>query len=181
MLIYLAMIDNEEDKSKFERLYLKYRQVMFYAAKDILHDTYLAEDAVHKAFIRILHHLDNIHEPDSHKTKSFVVIITRNIAIDMYRKSKKENFISFDEYEYGPPELAVSDENIGADNEVLAAIISLPYIYASVLLLKYSQGYSDSEIAKILSIKKDNVRQRTARAKVKLKHALQERGFTFNE
>ena len=62
---------------------------MFYVANDILKDNYLAEDAVHKAFLKLINHLDKIWETESQKTKSFIVIITKNIAIDMYRKCKK--------------------------------------------------------------------------------------------
>lgn len=46
MFLLLAMIDNEEDKSKFEQLYNQYKQLMFYIANGILHDENLAEDAV---------------------------------------------------------------------------------------------------------------------------------------
>jgi RNA polymerase sigma-70 factor (ECF subfamily) len=49
--IYLSIIDSEQDKNKFEILYTTYRKLMFYVANRILKDQYLAEDAVHQAFI----------------------------------------------------------------------------------------------------------------------------------
>lgn len=33
--IYLAMLDGEEDKNKFELLYVTYRKLMFYVANRI--------------------------------------------------------------------------------------------------------------------------------------------------
>ncbi len=36
MIIYLSIIESEEDKSKFEQLYITYRQTMFYVANRIL-------------------------------------------------------------------------------------------------------------------------------------------------
>ena len=38
---YLAMIDSEEDQSKFEYLYHQYQKPMFYKAKEILRDVFL--------------------------------------------------------------------------------------------------------------------------------------------
>lgn len=45
--IYLAMLDGDDEKSKFESLYLTYRKLMFHVANGILNDEGLAEDAVH--------------------------------------------------------------------------------------------------------------------------------------
>lgn len=36
MLIYLSLIDSLEDKRKFERLYIAYKQTMYYVANRIL-------------------------------------------------------------------------------------------------------------------------------------------------
>ena len=60
MLVYLAVLETEQEKTKFEQLYLTYRQTMFHVANSVLHDTQLAEDAVHQAFLRIMDHMGNI-------------------------------------------------------------------------------------------------------------------------
>ena len=51
MLIYMSMIDSDEDKDLFQGLYLKYRKHMKYIALQILGDEYLAEDwvSLHKS------------------------------------------------------------------------------------------------------------------------------------
>ena len=54
MFIYLMMLDTEEEKSKFEKIYFKYRQLMFQVANGILKDECLSEDAVHESFIKIM-------------------------------------------------------------------------------------------------------------------------------
>lgn len=138
----------------------------------LLKDAYLAEDAVHQAFIRIIQNLDKINQIDCHKTRSFIVIITKNIAIDIFRKRKKENTISYHGIEFKLDEIAATKEEFDEDNEIITAIASLPFNYSSVLMLKYSQFYSDSEISEILSISESNVRQRIVRAKKKLKSEL---------
>ena len=174
MLIYLSMIESGEDKRKFEKLYKEYRQIMFYIANRILRDEYLSEDVVHQSFIRIMKNLDKIGEVESRKTKAFVIVVVENIAIDFYRKRSKENRVSFDEVE-----IYISDV-IEEDNLVLShieeAILKLPINYSSVLRLKYSQGYSNKEIADILSISEANVRQRISRGKKKLQEILSEGG-----
>lgn len=166
MLIYLSMIEFEEEKSKFEQLYTTYRQTMFYVANRILKDEYLSEDVVHQAFLRIIDNLSKIDNIDCHKTKGFIVVIVEHIAIDYYRKRKRENYISFDEVEIYIDEIKISHNFILSDIE--EAILKLPINYSTVLRLKYSQGYSNKEISEILKISEENVRQRISRGKKRL-------------
>ena len=52
LAFYLNLIDNEEDKSKFQMIYDLYFNSMMYTAYDIMQDQYLAEDAVQEAFLQ---------------------------------------------------------------------------------------------------------------------------------
>lgn len=63
MLVYLAMIEGPEERSKFEQIYEKYRALMFYRAKQILRDDRDAEDAVHEAFVRVANHIEKNFRP----------------------------------------------------------------------------------------------------------------------
>lgn len=174
MLIYIALVEGEEDKGKFERIYLSYRQTMFYAANRILKNHHTAEDAVHQAFLRIVDNLDKINEDDCHKTRAFLVVIVEHIAIDIYRNQKRESTLSFDEFEIYIGDSSLSEHEITDD--VFTAIASLPVNYSTVLRLKYSQGYENFEIAQILGITEENLRQRISRAKKKLGQLLEEAG-----
>ena len=62
MLIYLQVIETEEDKSKFEDIYLEYRGLMYYVAYKRLHHEQDAEDAVHHAFMKIESYLRSYSE-----------------------------------------------------------------------------------------------------------------------
>ena len=84
LLYYLSLVDTEEERSKLENLYYEYKALMKYVAFNILEDNGLAEDAVHEAFIKLTRHLDGIDEIKSHKTKAFIVIIIRCVALDMH-------------------------------------------------------------------------------------------------
>ncbi len=44
MIIYLQMIESDEDKSKFEQLYIMYKGLMFHVAMKILKNEFDAED-----------------------------------------------------------------------------------------------------------------------------------------
>ena len=173
MLIYLNLIETEEDKRKFECIYLAYKQTMFYAANRILKDHHLSEDAVHQAFLRIIDNLNKIDENDCHKTRAFLVVVVEHISIDIYRKRKREDMISYDELELYIADTSQQNEMI---DEVSSAILKLPVNYSTVLRLKYSQGYNDAEISEILDITQENVRQRISRAKKKLSELLQKEG-----
>lgn len=50
MFLYLAMIDSDADKSKFEILYSEYKNLMYYTANRILRNSSDAEDVVHQLF-----------------------------------------------------------------------------------------------------------------------------------
>jgi DNA-directed RNA polymerase specialized sigma subunit, sigma24 homolog len=100
MLIYLSLLDTEEDISKFEEIYNTYKKQMYYTANNILKDSHLAEDAVHNAFLRIINNLEKIQDINSHKTKGLIVIIVKNASIDIYRKNKKkEKYYFIDDLE----------------------------------------------------------------------------------
>lgn len=82
-MIYLMMIDAEEDKQKFAILYETYRHLMMKVALNVLKDTFLAEDAVHEAFIKIAKNMEKIGEIDATATKRYLLTITKNATIDI--------------------------------------------------------------------------------------------------
>lgn len=173
MLIYLAMIEDEKDKRKFERLYGDYRQTMYYAANRILGDSHQAEDAVHQAFLRLVDRLDMVDEENVYATRAFLTVITEHIAIDLYRKRKREKWTSYEDMEL----YLTSEEPPMQENEVLDAIFRMPVNYAKVLELRYARECTDEEIAELLKISPENVRQRISRAKKKLYEILEEKGY----
>ena len=87
--LYLQMLDNEEDKSRFERFYLLYRGLMYHVAMKLLHNEMDAEDAVHQAFLAILQHFSKIRTIDCPETRAYSVIITERKAIDLLRERKR--------------------------------------------------------------------------------------------
>lgn len=164
LAIYLSMIDNEDDKSKFESVYLKYKSLMLNRAYDILKDSGLAEDAVHNSFLSILKNLSKINDVNSKATKSYVLVIVENAAKDVYNKEHKISTVNFKGDE---SDISAEDnfENKNAVETIKKQIESLPEIYIGVMILKYFNDLNDSEIASALAISVAAVRKRITRGK----------------
>lgn len=167
------MVETPEEKSKLERLYREYRGLMYTAAYRILQDSYLAEDALHQAFLRLLRQLDKADEAQPARTKAFLATLAQCAALDIYRKRKRERQIPVGEWEnvvLGHGEI-FPDE--GGD---LALFAKLPADYAVVLRLRYAQDYSYEQIAQLLGISEENTRKRASRGRKYLKELLKEDG-----
>ena len=171
MIFYLSMIDTQEEKDKFETLYHKYSRLMKYVADGILHDEYLAQDAVHIAFMKIIPNLGKIGDIACHKTKAFVVIVVENEAKRIYTARKKQNTVSFDEIQYevadadGGLEQIISDLTV---EEIAAEIEKLSKLDRDILMLRYIHELTHKEIARLLDVKGTTVRKRLERARQRL-------------
>lgn len=185
ILFYLTLIGNENDRSKFEKLYISYKASMFNVANAILHDECLAEDAVHQSFIKIMNNLHKIDEIYANKTRSLIVILVKNTAIDIYRSRKRERGVSFDDLIKEP-----ADENVLPDDFIIQketaecikeVIGKMNANYSEVILLKYVQGYNNEEISKILNISNANVRYRLHKGKKMLACFLEEEADELSE
>lgn len=163
------MLMTESSTKKLENLYLKYKRIMYNISYGILHDYQLAQDAVQMSFIKIIENIKKIDEVDCNKTKAFVVIICRNISINIYNKRKHNSALPIDEIEEllsdnssDLEEQLINIESLSLLKEKIKAIYEP---YADIITLKYIFDYSEKEISKILDISEKNVRVRLHRAK----------------
>lgn len=167
MITYLMSIDSQENKTKFEMIYEKYKYLMIRVARDVLKNDDEAEDAVHDAFIKIVNNMDKIGEVYSIQTKNYVVLTTKHTAIDIYRKKSQRlnNEMSVDELEN--VDILVSEDTIQMDeeNRVICIINQLPDTYKEIFVLKYVNDYDNAEISKVLNISEATIRKRISRGK----------------
>lgn len=155
------------DRHRFLSLYRRYKKLMLYIAHDILHDPHDAEDAVHEAFLRLAEMIEKIHEIDCPETRSLIVMITKSKAIDLYRKKKRRaGTVPLEDWAAAAPPQA---EGVERGDGVARAIAALPRRERDVLLLKYDQGYGNSEIGKLLGLRPDHISQIAHRAKEHLR------------
>lgn len=172
LLIYLQMIETEEEQSKFEVIYHEYFPLMFHIAYQILHHQQDAEDAVHQAFVSIAENITKIDQPLSPQTKRYVAIIAENKAIDVHRKSQRHPITSLEDVS---PGIGIPVEYDG-DDELVKCILELNPLQRQVIWLKYHYGYSLREISSMLKISLPWAIQLDQRAKKKLKKLYEERG-----
>ena len=171
--IYLTLIDTDAEKQKFIIFYEQYRKLMFYIAKEILKDNHLAEDAVQEAFLRIAKNFHKTGTVTSHETKAFAVIITRNVAIDIYNKEKKITKIN----QYLSESIETETDDFTEKTsykKLLGYILELPEIYRDVLYLNLVYDYQFNEIANLLGISTENARKRVQRGKKILQEKINE-------
>ncbi len=148
-----------------DTLYRLYEQPMYFEAYKILHDEYLAEDAVHEAFLRLIRNRDKIAVPDSPSVRSYVYKALKSAALDLYRKQKKqlENCLALD----GTLENTIAEE-IGHDLPP-AFLAELPQKYASVMRCLFIDDLTVRETSAVLKISESLVRKRCERARKLLK------------
>lgn len=176
----ILMIDTPEDKRKFVVLYDKYRHLMMKTALDVLHDPYLAEDATHNAFVRLVRNIDKVDESEDAPTKLYLAACARNAAIDLYRKRSSqvktetmlENVVEKDGY--------VTYIESDLENSVLDILKNLPLKYRDVFMLKYVNHMENREIAEVCGIQEGTVRQRIARGKVIIEKKIREMEGNLN-
>lgn len=180
--MFFMTIENKDDRLKVERLYYAYRKLLYKEAYAILNDKHLAEDAVSETFIRIINNLHKIDENNCPRTRSFLVIICRNVAKDIYKKRRKlhqyedlsGDLLEEEDQASNPLDIVINKETI---QRIAKVIESLDLIYRDVFLLRRVHGMTCEEIAGMFGIKTETVKKRLTRAKHKIMEELEkERG-----
>ena len=177
MILFLTLMDNEEDKEKFVRLYEKYRYFLWYLANERLHDAGLAEDAVQEAFFVLIRHMEKIGDVDSSATRNFLATIVKSKAVDILRKNR-ETPVEEIPGENGGEKSDVLDDYICRESyeTLLQAVSQLDEIYRVVFEFRYLHELSEKETADILGVTPKTVNIRIFRARKKLQIILAETG-----
>lgn len=167
LVFYLAAIDNDESKNKFEYIYHKYYRFMLRTASSIIRDSSLAEDAVHETFVQLLKEIDSLRIDNEKSLQSYLYILTRERTIDFLRKWERRRGVltdyenrssSFDNFKE-PEEIALTNLQL---NNAVSILSDMPSIYRRTLVLRV-KGYSIREIAQITNSSESNVKTRIHR------------------
>ena len=170
LALCLAMIEQKAEKQKFEQLFWEYKDLMFYCAKEKLHDAYRAEDAVNISFLHVAKNMEMVGEVKAPSTKRLMVTIVERTAINLYKKYQKEynRMVCMDEVE------CMAEDDLVSDLMVAQTILQLPLHYRQPIMLKYSLGYNNREIAAILDCSVAKVEKLLSRGKKQLEKLLEE-------
>ena len=177
---YNSTMTGEQQRLKhhtfFEELYDRYKTPMFYIAKKILKDTYAAEDAVSESLIKIAKHLQKISQLHEKEQRDYIFILTKNTALDMYRKQRK--VVDIEQAEI-IPDFRLVDETVFGNMQyemILQTIEQMDDKWKDPLKLYCFYEHTVEEIAEIMGIKPHTVYYRIACAKKLLLESLKEAG-----
>lgn len=165
------MVDNSE---KFEQIYQRYRVLMYRVAYGVLNNRQDAEDAVQDAFVKIYDHIDDIGEVDSPRTRSFLMVVTRNVCLNELRSRKHDSGEDIEELDVAA-EVSVEEavfSKLGVDR-IKSALGALPVNYRDILYLTVFREYDLHGAAELLGITYENAKQRLQRARRKLAELLE--------
>lgn len=158
---------------KFTAIYEKYRRLMFRVALDILKNREDAEDALQDAFIRISDNLDKIGGADSPRTRSFVMVVTRNVCLNVLRRRRFESGADIEELN------AASDHSVEEEafsrfgvEELGSALKKLPPDLRDILYLTVREELPLKDAATLLGITYEAAKSRVRRARKKLAELL---------
>lgn len=177
--LILAIADDDQ-RSFMERLYLDHRSSMYHTAMGILRNPADAEDAVQSVFLTLCGKIPQLMKMNCYILRSYVVISTRNAAIDVIRKRNRKPELLWGEEDYLDSLLGVQSEeetalfSVVQQDALNKAMTRLTLRDRSILEMKYILMKSNDEIAAAFGIKADSVRPLLARIKKRLQRILKE-------
>lgn len=180
MLEMIMAIENEEDRHFVLKLVEDYYDKMILVAKKIVKDDSVAKDVAGATVENVINYIEKFKKADEEQYLTKLVIVTcRNISYKRYNAVKRANSkkssivfedegerkeIELSEVEESVEDLIISEENCKVLRELIDALDDK---YSDVIWLR-EQQYDNEEIAQILDISVDLVRQRTLRARKKI-------------
>ena len=137
LALYMSFIDDESHRRLFEKIYIEYRDPMFFMARSVLGNDSDAEDIVHDVFLKI-----------AKKHMARISRIKNDTDLRNYLLTAVEKICNNIEYE-----------------RILSAIVSMKDIYKEVMYYHFVMDLSIPEVAKMLNCKVSTVKQRLVRGK----------------
>ena len=127
------------------QLYARYSSVVYAVALRVLGDTAAAEDVLQEIFIQLWRN-PGAFDSGRGNLAPWLVVITRNRAVDSLRKRRPQTEISEITVSV-EPDLAGDADRGRAIEKVRAALQDMSAAQRSSLEMAYFEGYSHSEIA----------------------------------
>lgn len=176
-LILMAMA-NPEDEKRFTQIYNEYYKYVYGIASKFFDNNMDKEDATYTSLLKIAFNMSKINDIKSNETKGFIAVITRNTCITMVNKKNKIKEVYMEDINDIPDANNNDFEKIEDEGLLLTTykqcLKKLTKNQYDVLYLKYVNELSLKEIAGILNIKENTVKQRLHYAKQKLSALIKE-------
>ena len=159
--VYLTLLENPEDESRFIEFYNKFYDTVYFIAKDHLGTHEAAEDCAQEIMFHFARDFHNINQSfDDNSFKAYVSVVAKGISVDMYRREKKhrDQVVDADISEF--IDLSVDEFDLCDEMLLKQAINEMPESYKYIFYLKHYFGFSGAEIAQKLGLKETTVRQK---------------------
>ena len=83
-------IHSQIEKEEFiEKLYVKFKTMMFWTAQKYIGSKEICEDIVHDSFLRIIKNIDRFIDLPEYRLEAIVFLVVRGICIDYLRKTDR--------------------------------------------------------------------------------------------
>lgn len=164
----------EGDKTSFDLLYEKYKNMALHTAYLIIGDRSYSEDVVQDTFVKIWLHCGELKNDSGFKAWMMQILVRT-----AYKTGKKKNRELPDEEIVQKADTVISPsavEQVIAQEEaetIAGAVRALPVKQRTVVVLYYYQEYQISEIAKILGVLEGTVKSRLHTARGQLRRKLE--------
>lgn len=185
----IAALEDDDDKTFMLNLYQDYYGLMWKTVYSITHDADNAEDLINDIFVKLIEKISLIRTLDDCKTATYVVYTSRSVAINFIKhRDVQKKHVHYGEG-IGLAE-AISGLEDTIENRIIHqeeieemgnAILRLPEKQKDLLYFKYILEMDDAEIAEILRISPDSVRQYLTRARRKAKKHIDKEMRTYAE
>lgn len=190
LALYLAYLDEAEDKILFEDIFYSYRKQMYTMAESILHNSNDSEDAVSAVFLRIAQKNWDVVRSIQSQTdlRNYLLKATKNISLNMIKFKKRDEIslnvvteynTKYDKYLSDDTFVEFISNNIEYD-EVIEAMKSLNDIYRDALYYHFVMEMTIPETAKSLNCTVSTTKKQLVRGKKMLLCLLNIRGDEKN-
>jgi RNA polymerase sigma factor (sigma-70 family) len=155
------MTKNRMTDREITEIYLRHVQTVYRVCYLYVKNPHDTEDMVQNTFIRLMRDDSVTFESNEHE-KAWLIRTAVNLCKDFF-KSRKRISLNYDSLQ----ESAHYDQY--RFNEALEKVLELPPKYKTAIYMYYYEGYTSSEIAKILGMKESTVRSRLHHGRKRLK------------
>ena len=180
MIIFLEMLETENENNVFRKLYEENRQMLFHIANQILRNEADAEDAVHTGFLKMAECFEKYSSQSYENLVSICCAIVRNAATDIARERNKiktfdESIISW-ENSVADTSVDILGELIKKSEQrlVLQALMKLSAEEREYLYLQYVMNIKPKDIGELLNKEPAFVRKKIFLCRKKLADILGE-------
>lgn len=167
------------EKEALEALYTRYSSSVYSLAMFMLKQEALAEEVTQDIFLNIWTKASS-YKAERGEPKSWIMSVAHHRIVDVIRSRRRTQNVTdpgaYDRLETLPSSRISTEEEVERRIEreyILEALDTLPPEQREVIMLAYFEGYSQSEMAKILNQPLGTVKTRVRLAMKKLRVALE--------